>query len=62
VCYLQREEKKKGEKKKKKSKRKPVGGVFSLSLSLLVKFKTRLFFHYYSNVFEELKKEKKNIK
>jgi hypothetical protein len=50
---------KKGEKKKKKSKRKPVGGVFSLSLSLLVKFKTRLFFHYYSNVFEELKKEKK---
>jgi hypothetical protein len=59
VCYLQREEKKKGEKKKKKSKRKPVGGVFSLSLSLLVKFKTRLFFHYYSNVFEELKKEKK---
>jgi hypothetical protein len=31
-----------------------VGGVFSL----LVKFKTRLFFHYYSNVFEELKKIK----
>jgi hypothetical protein len=30
-------------------------GVF---FSLLVKFKTRLFFHYYSNVFEELKKIK----
>lgn len=48
-CYLQNI--RKGE-KEKKSKRKPVGGVFSL----LVKFKTRLFFHYYSNVFEELKK------
>lgn len=42
-----------------KKKKKTSGGVFSLSLSLahfLVKFKTRLFFHHYSNVFEELKK------
>ena len=35
VCVLPSERReKKGEKKKKKSKRKPVGGVFSLSLSL----------------------------
>ncbi len=32
-------------------------GVFSLLLAWS-KFKTRLFFHYYSNVFEELKKKR----